>query len=144
MVSFIESFGMLFLIIVLISLIIKLLKQPIIIAYVLAGLTFSLFVVSKDIDTRLLLDLSEIGITFLLFFMGLEFDFKSLKYMGKDILLSTSLQSIAFFGIGFFLTSLFNFPLTEKIYLSILFMFSSTLLVAKLKTRKNLQAFMEK
>lgn len=131
MVSFIESFGMLFLIIVLISLIIKLLKQPIIIAYVLAGLTFSLFVVSKDIDTRLLLDLSEIGITFLLFFMGLEFDFKSLKYMGKDILLSTSLQSIAFFGIGFFLTSLFNFPLTEKIYLSILFMFSSTLLVAK-------------
>ena len=75
--------------------------------------------------------MAELGITFLLFLMGLEFDFNNLKYLGKDIFISTTIQSIIFFSIAFALASLLGFTSTQSIYLAIIFMFSSTLLVAK-------------
>jgi len=131
MVMFIEQFGILFLIIVLISFIIKLFKQPIIIGYVLSGIFFTyLFQQNSSIKPEIVI-LSELGITFLLFLMGLEFDLKSLKFLGKDILITSTLQSVIFFFTAFGLAGLFHFSFNERIYLSILFMFSSTLLVAK-------------
>ena len=130
MASFIHDFGILFLIIVLFSFIIKLLKQPIIIGYVLAGLFFSFYLTDPTRSTEII-TLSELGITFLLFLMGIEFDLKSLKYLGKDILIVTVQQSLIFFGVAFGLALLFGFSTMTAVYLGILFMFSSTLLVAK-------------
>ena len=45
MQSFIQDFGILFLVIVAISFLAKLLKQPIIIGYILSGFIFSFFIV---------------------------------------------------------------------------------------------------
>ncbi len=131
MVSFIEDFGILLLIIVVVSFAIKLLKQPIIIGYVLSGLLFS-YVLGRHIASgELIIAMSELGITFLLFLMGLEFDLKSLRYLGKDIFLAIIPQSIIFFVLPMIISGFFNFNIMERVYLSILFMFSSTLLVAK-------------
>ncbi len=63
--------------------------------------------------------------------MGLEFDLKSLKYLGKDVLISTSLQTVVFFAVGYFGGLAFGFTPSMSLYLAIIFMFSSTLLVAK-------------
>ncbi len=131
MADFIQQFGLLFLIVVVCSYIIKLLRQPIIIGYVISGLIFNFYLVKDNFDSEQIIILAELGITFLLFLMGLEFDLKSLKYLGKDILLSTTVQSIAFFSLGYFIGSSFGFSQTACVYLAILFMFSSTLLVAK-------------
>jgi len=129
--TFIQTFGFLLIIITLVSFIVKLFKQPIIIGYVVSGAIFAFFFAETSGVHEQVIIFSEIGITFLLFFMGLEFDLKSLKYLKKDIFLTTLWQSIAFFAIAFGLASCFGFGLIEKVYLSILFMFSSTLLVAK-------------
>ena len=131
MVTFIEDFGILLLIIVIISFLAKLLKQPIIVGYVLSGLVFSYILGSRIGSGELIIVMSELGITFLLFLMGLEFDLSSLRYLGKDILLSIIPQSIIFFLVPYILSGFFGFSFIERIYLSILFMFSSTLLVAK-------------
>lgn len=131
MVDFIQQFGLLFLTIVAVSFFIKLLRQPIIIGYVLSGLVFNLYFARGNFDSEQIILLSELGITFLLFLMGLEFDLKSLKFLGKDILISTTFQTIAFFAVGYFLGSLFGFSPAMSVYLAIIFMFSSTLLVAK-------------
>lgn len=131
MLSFIQEFGILFLLVVVVSLIFKYLKQPTIIGYVLSGVLFSVFFKNKSLSNENIILMSELGITFLLFLMGLEFDLRSLKFMGKDILITSGLQSIVFFAVGYGISSCFGFALTEKIYLSILFMFGSTLLVAK-------------
>lgn len=129
MLSFIQTFGLLLLIITAISFFIKLLKQPIIIGYVLSGIVFGL--ISHSGMAEQVNIFSEIGITFLLFLMGMEFDLSSLKYLGKDILLATVLQSVVFFLAAFGLSSFFGFTMMERVYMGILFMFSSTLLVAK-------------
>ncbi len=131
MQSFIQDFGILFLVIVAISFFVKIFKQPIIIGYILSGFIFSFFIAGGSPTEEQILLMAELGITFLLFLMGLEFDFHNLKYLGKDIFISTTLQSVIFFSIAFVLASLLGFTSTQSIYLGILFMFSSTLLVAK-------------
>ena len=132
MLSFIQQFGVLFLGVVIISFLTKILRQPILVGYVLSGILFSLFLGEGFIAREQMGIFSELGITFLLFLMGLEFDLKSLKYFGKDIFFATILQSAIFFAVSFGVVSFFPFPIQEKLLLSLLFMFSSTLLVAKL------------
>ncbi len=128
---FIQEFGILLIIVIIISFLIKILRQPIIIGYVIAGLLFSFVIPSVSSSGEQIIILSELGITFLLFLMGLEFNFKNLKYLGKDILIVAALQTIVFFFIGLGAASLFGFAIKECAYFAALFMFSSTLLVAK-------------
>ncbi|MBI5388773.1 cation:proton antiporter [Candidatus Woesearchaeota archaeon] len=126
-----EQFGILLLVIVAISFLIKYFKQPIIMGYVLAGLLFATFGAYYKVQSETIQTMSELGITFLLFLIGLEFDLKSLKYLGKDIFYSLVLQSLVFFLIPLWVGKLFGFTIMESVYIGILFMFSSTLLVAK-------------
>lgn len=131
MVSFIGDIGVLFLVLVFICYIIKLLRQPIIIGYVLSGAIFSWVILKNSPSNAKIVLLSELGITLLLFLIGLEFDFKSFKFIGKDILITTLGQSVIFFALSFALSKYFGFSNLESAYISVLFMFSSTLLVAK-------------
>ncbi|MFH1682192.1 MAG: cation:proton antiporter [Candidatus Woesearchaeota archaeon] len=128
--TFIQDFGILFLFIVFFSFAVKLIKQPIIVGYVLSGLFFS-FIISDPSRSEQIIILSELGITFLLFLMGLEFDLKSLKYLGKDIVLATIWQSAILFAVAFGLGLAFGLGTMASVYIGILFMFSSTLLAAK-------------
>jgi Kef-type K+ transport system membrane component KefB len=130
--DFIVDFGKLLLIIVSVSLLVRLLKQPIILGYVISGILFALTQEGTGFNTDLIVVMSQLGIMFLLFLMGLEFDLKSLKYLGKDIFIVTVLQSAVLFAIGFFTAYFLGFRSFDCVYLAILFMFSSTLLVAKL------------
>ncbi|MFH1127591.1 MAG: cation:proton antiporter [archaeon] len=131
MQNFIQDFGFLFLVVVAICFVVKMARQPIIVGYVLSGLIFSLYLAGDNFDGEQVIILSELGITFLLFLMGLEFDLKSLKYLGKDILITSAVQSLLFFLLAFSVASFSGFAMMERIYLSTLFMFGSTLLVAK-------------
>ena len=128
--SFITDFAMLFLVVAAISFSAKLIKQPIIIGYIISGFIFSFFI-GADAAGSQIMSMAELGITFLLFLMGLEFSLSSLKYLGKDIFIATLLQTIALFFVAFIPSKLVGFNANESIYLAILFMFSSTLLVAK-------------
>lgn len=139
MLEFIQYFGILFIIVVVLSYIAKLLRQPIIVGYIASGLFFSYLLSGNNTYVNEIKIMSELGITFLLFLMGLEFDLRNLKYLGKDIFFSTLLQTCVFFLFAFLIVNFFPFTVTEKIYLTILFLFGSTLLVAKwLEDKKEL------
>jgi Kef-type K+ transport system membrane component KefB/Trk K+ transport system NAD-binding subunit len=128
---FIQYFGILFLTIVVLSYFAKLLKQPIILGYIVSGILFSVFLSNDIVMAGQIKFMAEIGITFLLFLMGLEFDLKSMKFLGKDVFFSTFLQTIVFFIFGFLIVNFFPLGIKEKIYLTILFLFTSTLLIVK-------------
>jgi len=131
MSSFLSDFAVIMLIVVVICYVVKLFKQPIIIGYVLAGFLFSILLAKGYSSSKEILIISELGITFLLFLIGLDFSFKNLKYLGKDILIATGIQSLLFFGVAYWVARQFQFNQLQSVYLSILFIFSSTLLVAK-------------
>lgn len=129
--SFITDLSVLFLVIGVVSFAVKLLRQPIILGYIISGMIFSLISLENSSISEYVLVFSELGITFLLFLMGLEFDFKNYKEIGKDIIITTIAQSLIFGILSFTISFILGFQFLESAYLAILFMFSSTLLVAK-------------
>ena len=55
------------------------LKQPLIIAYIFSGIIISLLGIFKGIDRGVLESLSNLGIAFLLFLVGIELKLEDLK-----------------------------------------------------------------
>ncbi|MBI3231748.1 MAG: cation:proton antiporter [Candidatus Doudnabacteria bacterium] len=125
----------------LVAMLVSYLKQPSIIAFILTGLVvgslgYGHFHQSGTLDT-----LGQIGITLLLFMVGLELDLKRIKALGKVAAL-TGLGQIVFTSlIGFAITKLFGFSNIVSFYLSLALTFSSTIIVVKLLGEKrDLQA----
>ncbi|MFH0937618.1 MAG: cation:proton antiporter [Candidatus Daviesbacteria bacterium] len=115
---------------------VRLLRLPLIIAYLLVGVllaSLQLF----DINTSQVLNfLPQIGITFALFFVGMELDLKELKNLGKAVAITSFLQSVIAFSAGFFIATAFGFQAPESVYLGIGLSFSSTIVVVKVLLEK--------
>ena len=110
----------------------KILKQPMIIWYILAGTVITLlfphfFQGSEDYN-----QFSEIGIAFLLFIVGMELNPAMLKKIWIKTIIIGILQVILTTVLGIWVWLLWNFDLMTSIYLGFGFAFSSTIVVLKL------------
>lgn len=113
-------------------------KQPIIFGYLLAGLLISAVMAKLGLKRDPLGLLTEIGLVFLMFSLGLEFSFKRFGSLKKVILTGACLQISLTILIGsFLLTRLFGFSLQYGLILSSAFSLSSTAIVVKLLQEKN-------
>ena len=113
----------------------KILKQPLIPAYVLTGIVIGPFfglITNTDVITTL----SEIGIAFLLFIVGLEMDLRKLKDVGLVSSIGGMVQILSIFTVTFILSVFLGFIYTEAIYLGLIIAFSSTMVVVKLLSDK--------
>src|SRR3989344_1595224 len=117
--------GMVIIIVSFFALLAKLLKQPLIPAYILTGLLVGPFF--KIItQTDFIRTMSEIGIALLLFIVGLEMDLKKLKSVGLVAYLGGFTKSLILFIMGFIAAMLFGFVMVESLYLGLIISFSST------------------
>jgi CPA2 family monovalent cation:H+ antiporter-2 len=110
----------------------RLLKQPLIIGYILAGVVIGphmgIITVSNIHDIELL---AEIGVALLLFAIGLEFSFRKLRPVRKIALIGTPLQLMLTIGLGFAIGKLFGFDWQKSIWLGALISISSTMVTLK-------------
>jgi len=132
-------------------------KQPLIPAYIFAGLIIgplfeflistnligSLFTIPADFTVvanhNLIKTLSEIGIAFLLFMVGLEIDLKKLKDIEKLAVFGGVIQVLILFSVGLLAAYLMFFTRIEAVYIGFIVAFSSTMVVVKvLSDRKEL------
>lgn len=119
-----------------VSYIIKLLKQPIIIGYILAGIIIGPFILRSGASIELIHTFSQFGIAFLLFIVGLHLNPKVIKEIGTSSLLIGLGQVILTFGLGFGISMLLGFSAVTGIYVGIALAFSSTIIVMKLLSDK--------
>jgi len=114
------------------------LKQPLIPAYIIAGvligpmgsdIIFGTALVSDPVFIRAL---SELGITFLLFTVGIELDLSRLKDVGRAAILIGTSQVALTFAMGFLVALAMGFMETDAVYLGLVVAFSSTLVVIKI------------
>jgi Kef-type K+ transport system membrane component KefB/voltage-gated potassium channel Kch len=115
----------------------KFLKQSLIIAFIAAGILIGPSGFGMIRNENVILALSEFGIAFLLFIIGLELDFRKLKELGKPTLLTSVFQMSIAFIAGFSIGKLFLFSNIPSIYLGIAVSFASTTVVLKLLSDKN-------
>ncbi len=111
------------------------LKQPMISSYIIMGIIIGP-ILGLVTDMEIITVLSEIGIAFLLFIVGIELDISKLKDIGPIASLGTLLQMAASFILGFGLFSLLGFSTMESVFAGIVLIFSSTMVVIKLLADK--------
>jgi Kef-type K+ transport system membrane component KefB len=135
--SLLSNIGLAFVIATLFAFIAKVLKQPLILAYLLAGVVIGPeigFAWVKDRETIELI--SEIGLILLLFIIGLEIDLKKLLGAGRTLLVTGISQFLLCVAMGIGLAILMGFtPRSDNfdwLYLAVTLALSSTLIVVKL------------
>jgi len=114
----------------------RLFKQPLIPAYLLAGVIFGPSALGVITDTDVIKTLAEIGIAFLLFVVGLELEWARLKTAATVAVFGGLLQMSIIFFVGFGLALLLGFLPLESIYLGLILTFSSTLVIVKMLSDK--------
>ncbi|MBI3638318.1 cation:proton antiporter [Candidatus Wolfebacteria bacterium] len=114
----------------------RILKQPVILAYLFTGILIGVFKFFHIEDRELFRTFSELGIMFLLFLIGLEINYTSLRLVGKISLIAGIAQIVITFIIGFFIAAFFHFDYLQSAYISIALTFSSTIIVVKLLSEK--------
>lgn len=119
-----------------VSIIMRLLKQPLIIGYIIAGIAVGPYGLNILHSTDLIQFLSKVGITALLFVVGLGLSPKVLKEIGV-------VSSVTGFGkvitssiIGYFIGQALGLTVVESLYVAVAITFSSTIIILKILTDK--------
>jgi Kef-type K+ transport system membrane component KefB len=112
-------------------------KQPVILGYVLAGMLFAMGGGMRDVNMRqMVTTMGQLGITLLLFLVGLEMSVAELKKMGKVAVVVGVLQIAITAILGMGLCLGLGFGVTAGLYLGVALSFSSTIMVVKILTEK--------
>ncbi|MEX2436612.1 MAG: cation:proton antiporter [Candidatus Paceibacterota bacterium] len=114
----------------------KLLKQPTIIAYLATGVVIALFGFFNFENQEVFTLFSDLGIMFLLFLVGMEISYDSLRLVGKTSFFVGLGQIIFTATVGFIIANLLGFPFIPAIYIAIALTFSSTIIIIQLLSDK--------
>ncbi len=122
--------------VLIISSLARLLKQPIIIAYILTGILISTFFANILTTNETVVTFSQFGVAFLLFMVGLHLNPKVIKEVGFVSLVVGLIQIIFTALAGFYLASFLGFSFLTSIYIAFALTFSSTIIITKILSDK--------
>jgi len=117
----------------------RLLKQPLILGYILAGLFVGPFTPGITVHNAHEIEmLAEIGVALLLFALGLEFSLKELMPVKKIALIGTPIQIILTMAFGFGIGQFLGWDFNKSIWLGGLISVSSTMVILKTLSNQGL------
>lgn len=116
-----------------VTVIFKLLKQPLVLGYLVAGFLVGphLHIFPTVTDVAEVEVWSEIGIIFMMFAVGLEFSFKKLMSVGSKAFITAFIGIIAMIGVGALLGLVMGWGVMESIFLGGMLSMSSTAIIVK-------------
>ena len=107
-------------------------RQPVLIAYILVGCLLGPYGFKLVSDPRLLSEIAQFGIIFLLFLVGLDLPPNKLRHMAGKTVLTALGSTVVFFAVGFGVMAAFGFTVIEAVITGIAVTFSSTIIGIKL------------
>jgi len=126
----IPTFLLVTFVILLVSIILKIFRQPYVIAYLLAGVVLGLFgIISDKSDLSLL---GELGILLLMFFIGMEISLPKLISKWKVAILGTVFQILLSVGAMYLLGHFLNWSLEKSVLIGLIITLSSTAVIIKI------------
>ena len=116
-----------------VTVIFKLLKQPLVLGYLVAGFLVGphLHIFPTVTDVAEVEVWSEIGIIFMMFAVGLEFSFKKLMSVGSKAFITAFIGIIGMIGVGALLGLVMGWGVMESIFLGGMLSMSSTAIIVK-------------
>lgn len=107
-------------------------RQPIVVAYIAAGVVLGPWGFSVVKNVHLVNDISHIGVVLLLFLAGLVLHPQRLLALFRKTMFITVLAGLVCSGVMFGLMLLWHYSVTESLLAGAAMLFSSTILVVKL------------
>lgn len=108
-------------------------RQPIVLGYLIAGIIVGPYtppnILIRDIPT--IQTLSALGVIFLMFSLGLEFNFKKLKRVGFTAGIAGLFEVIFMLILGFFVGKLIGWSFYDSLFLAAALAISSTTIIIK-------------
>lgn len=115
-----------------VSALMKLIKQPLVVGYILAGILVGPSFLNIVHDVEMLHLFSKFGITILLFIVGIHLSPKVIREVGKVSLITGVGQVLVTSTLGFIISLFLGLDRVAALYVSIALTFSSTIIVLKL------------
>jgi CPA2 family monovalent cation:H+ antiporter-2 len=124
-----------------ITILFKKIKQPLVLGYILAGFLmspyFPLFMTVED--SSAIHTWSEIGIIFLMFHLGLEFNLQKLAQVGSTAIVTTIIEVAGVLVVGFCTGRALGFTVMDSVCLGGMLSMSSTTVIIKVFDEMNLK-----
>jgi Kef-type K+ transport system membrane component KefB len=130
--AFLVEFGLIIILAAALGIIAKLFRQPLILAYLVAGILIGPFVLGIVKERSVIETFGSIGIIFLLFLIGLELNPRRLLEVGKSVFTIAIIQILASGLIYYLVANRFGLDNIGAIYLALAFAFSSTAIIVTL------------
>jgi len=117
----------------LVTLLFQKIRQPVVLGYLLSGIIVGPHVPPYDLvtDVPSLHTLSELGVIFLMFSLGLDFSFHKLKRVGTPAIVTGAFEVIVVLLIGFILGKILGWSTYDCIFLGAALSISSTTIIIK-------------
>lgn len=134
-VFFIEL-SLIILVTTLVAAMLRPLKQPLIIGYMVAGIIVSpgILNIARSVDSIAVF--SQIGVALLLFIVGLSLTPQAIREVGLVAVITGTGQILFTSFFGYFIAKYFGFDHITAIYIAVALTFSSTIIIMKLLTDK--------
>jgi Kef-type K+ transport system membrane component KefB/voltage-gated potassium channel Kch len=124
----------------LVSLVMRMLRQPLILGYILTGIVAGPSLLHLIHSTEAFEGFSTIGIALLLFIIGLGMNISVISRVGKSVFLTAAALLLTIGTIGFLVGRLaLGFNTTEAYVVGLALFFSSTIIIVKVLTDKKEQ-----
>lgn len=137
----IQDLGVILIVGAIVTLICKILKQPVVLGYLIAG-----FLVGPDVpflpsvtETKSVKVWAEIGVIFLLFSLGLEFSFKKLAQVGRSATITALFEIVVMLGVGYLVGQALGWSRIDSIFLGGILSISSTTIIVRAFQEQNLK-----
>ncbi len=126
------NFVILSLIIILLGFVLRILKQPSVITYILVGIIVGPFGLGVISDESLISNLGSLGLVLLLFFIGMEIDLPGLIGSWRISVIGTLIQVVSSILVTWLLGRYFDWSISQIILLGFVISLSSTAVIVKL------------
>lgn len=119
------------------ALLMRALRQPLVVAYILTGIVAGPLVFNLLGNSEIQLQsFAQFGIVLLLFVVGLSLNLTAIKQVGKAVVIGSLLQFLMTSFFGYWCMTVFGLPMLTSLFLAISVSFSSTIIVVKLLADK--------
>jgi CPA2 family monovalent cation:H+ antiporter-2 len=132
-IAFLQDLSVVIIIAAIVTILFRKLKQPVVLGYILSGVIigphtppFPLIEDKYTIET-----LSELGVIFLMFSLGLEFSLKKLTKVGATALIAASAEIVLMLLAGYHLGQSFGWGMMDSVFLGAILSISSTTIIIK-------------
>jgi CPA2 family monovalent cation:H+ antiporter-2 len=132
-VEFLQDMAVVMMVAGLVTILFHRFRQPVVLGYVAAGVIVGPHTPPYTLihDEATIRTLAEMGIVFLMFGLGLEFNLRKLKKVGSTALIAAPLEITLMLGLGYQLGRWFGWELMDCLFLGAMMSISSTTIIVK-------------